>query len=208
MKRRDTMLFKLPELKYSYASLEPYIDEITMETHYTKHHQTYIDNLNKALEGYEYLKNKEIEDIVKSLDTLPENIKTVVRNNGGGHYNHSLFWDFLSPNGGGKPKGELAEKIDKDLGSFDKFKEDFKKAALGQFGSGWAWLVLDNGKLAIVSTPNQDNPVSQGKSPLLGIDVWEHAYYLKYKNKRADYINSFWNIVDWNKAEELYAKNK
>lgn len=202
------MLFKLPKLNYSYEALEPHIDQVTMETHHSKHHQAYIDNLNKALEGHEDLQNKDIEELIKELDAVPENIRTAVRNNGGGHYNHALFWELLSPDGGGIPKGELAEKIDQDLGGFDKFKENFKKAALGQFGSGWAWLVLANGKLAIVSTPNQDNPISQGKVPLFGIDVWEHAYYLKYKNKRNDYIDSLWNIVNWNKVEEFYEKNK
>lgn len=198
------MKFLLPELKYSYDALEPHIDQLTMETHHSKHHQAYVDNLNKALEGHEKFQEMKIEDILKSLEELPENIRTAVRNNGGGHYNHTLFWDMMSANGGGKPEGELAKKIDEDLGGFDKFKEDFKKAAVGQFGSGWAWLVLDNGKLAIVSTPNQDNPISQGKTPLLGIDVWEHAYYLKFKNKRADYIDSWWNVVDWKKIEEIY----
>lgn len=198
------MKFLLPELKYSYDALEPHIDQLTMETHHSKHHQAYVDNLNKALEGHEKFQEMKIEDILKSLEELPENIRTAVRNNGGGHYNHTLFWDMMSANGVGKPEGELAKKIDEDLGGFDEFKEDFKKAALGQFGSGWAWLVLDNGKLAIVSTPNQDNPISQGKKPLLGIDVWEHAYYLKYKNKRADYIDSWWNVVDWKKIEEIY----
>ncbi len=202
------MKFLLPELKYSYDALEPHIDQLTMETHHSKHHQAYVDNLNKALEGHEKYQEMGIEDILKSLDELPENIRTAVRNNGGGHYNHAMFWDIMSPNGGGKPEGELGKKIDEDLGGFEKFKEDFKKAALGQFGSGWAWLVIDSGKLAIVPTANQDNPISQGKIPLLGIDVWEHAYYLKYKNKRADYIDSWWNIVDWKKIEEIYNNNK
>lgn len=195
-------MFKLPELKYSYDALEPHIDAKTMEIHHTKHHQTYIDNLNNALEGHSNLQNMSVEELIKSLDEVPEGIRTAVRNNGGGHYNHSLFWDWMSPNGGGKPEGELAKKIDEDLGGFEKFKEDFKKAALGRFGSGWAWLVLDGGKLSIVSTPNQDNPISEGKKPLLGIDVWEHAYYLKYQNKRLDYIDAFWNVVDWKKVEE------
>ena len=163
-------MFKLPELKYSYEALEPYIDAKTMEIHHTKH-QTYIDNLNNALEGHSNLQNMNIEELIKSLDEIPEDIKTAVRNNGGGHYNHSLFWEWMSPNGGGKPEGELARKIDEDLGGFEKFKEDFKKAALGRFGSGWAWLVLDGGKLSIVSTPNQNNPISEGKKPLLDIDV-------------------------------------
>lgn len=198
------MKFLLPELKYSYDALEPHIDQLTMETHHSKHHQAYVDNLNKALEGHEKYQEMKIEDILKSLEELPENIRTAVRNNGGGHYNHTLFWNMMSANGGGRPEGELGKKVDEDLGGIEKLKEDFKKAALGQFGSGWAWLVLDNGKLAIVSTPNQDNPISQGKTPLLGIDVWEHAYYLKYKNKRADYIDSWWNVVDWKKIEEIY----
>lgn len=202
------MTFKLPELKYSYEALEPYIDALTMETHYSKHHKGYVDNLNKALEGNSKFQEMSIEEILKSLDQLPEEIRTAVRNNGGGHYNHTLFWQIMSPEGGGKPEGELANKIDEDLGGFDKFKEEFKKAALGRFGSGWAWLVLNNGKLEIVSTPNQDNPISEGKFPILGIDVWEHAYYLKYKNLRADYVDAWWNIVDWNKVSEIFDKIK
>src|SRR5699024_1863817 len=204
-KGEKIMTFKLPKLNYSHEALEPHIDKLTMKTHHLKHHQAYVDNFNKALDGHEKYQEMEIEDILKSLEELPEDIKTAVRNNGGGHYNHTIFWEIMSPNGGGKPEGELAKKIDEDLGGFDKFKEDFKAAALGQFGSGWAWLVLDsNNKLAIVSTPNQDNPISEGKKPLLGIDVWEHAYYLKYKNKRADYIDSWWNIVDWEKVSERF----
>ena len=195
-------MFKLPELKYSKDALEPHIDKLTMEIHHDKHHQAYVDNLNKALEGHEKFEKMSIEEILKSLDELPEAIKTAVRNNGGGHYNHSLFWEWMSPEGGGKPEGELAKLIDSDLGGFDKFKEDFKKAALGRFGSGWAWLVKDGDKLAIMSTPNQDNPISEGKEPLLGIDVWEHAYYLKFQNKRADYIDAWWNVVDWKKVAE------
>lgn len=195
-------MFKLPELNYSYEALEPHIDSKTMEIHHTKHHQAYIDNVNKALEGQDKLKDLSVEELLKSLNEVPEEIRTAVRNNGGGHYNHSLFWEIMSPNGGGKPEGKLAKKMDEDLGGFEKFKEEFKKAALGRFGSGWAWLVLDGDKLAVVSTPNQDNPISEGKKPLLGIDVWEHAYYLKYQNKRADYIDAFWNVVDWKKVEE------
>ena len=200
------MAFKLPKLKYSYEALEPHIDALTMETHYSKHHKGYVDNLNKALEGHSKFQEMSIEEILKSLDQLPEEIRTAVRNNGGGHYNHTLFWQIMSPEGGGKPEGELANKIDEDLGGFDKFKEEFKKAALGQFGSGWAWLVLNEEKLEIVSTPNQDNPISEGKFPILGIDVWEHAYYLKYKNLRADYIDAWWNIVDWKKVSEIFNK--
>ncbi|WP_025640407.1 superoxide dismutase [Schnuerera ultunensis] len=202
------MAFKLPELKYSYDALEPHIDALTMETHYSKHHKGYVDNLNKALEGHSKFQEMSIEEILKSLDELPEEIRTAVRNNGGGHYNHTLFWEIMSPDGGGKPDGKLAKKIDEDLGGFDKFKEELKKAALGQFGSGWAWLVLNNGKLEIVSTPNQDNPISDGKPPILGIDVWEHAYYLKYKNLRADYIDAWWNVVDWKKVSEIFDKVK
>ncbi len=202
------MAFKLPELKYSYDALEPHIDALTMETHYSKHHKGYVDNLNKALEGHSKFQKMSIEEILKSLDELPEEIRTAVRNNGGGHYNHTLFWEIMSSDGGGKPDGELAKKIDEDLGGFDKFKEELKKAALGRFGSGWAWLVLNNGKLEIVSTPNQDNPISDGKPPILGIDVWEHAYYLKYKNLRADYIDAWWNVVDWKKVSEVFDKVK
>lgn len=199
------MTFKLPELNYAYDALEPHIDKKTMEIHHTKHHQAYIDNLNKALEGHEKYQEMSIKELIKSLDDLPEGIKTAVRNNGGGHLNHKMFWKVMSPNGGGNPVGEVAKKIDEDLGGFEKFKEEFKKAALGRFGSGWAWLVLDkDGKFAITSTPNQDNPLSEGKKPLLGIDVWEHAYYLNYQNKRADYIDSWWNLVDWNVVEEKY----
>ncbi|WFA10159.1 superoxide dismutase [Tissierella sp. Yu-01] len=199
------MTFRLPELNYAYDALEPHIDEQTMMIHHTKHHQTYIDNLNKALDGQDKFKDLSIENLIKSLNEMPENIRTAVRNNGGGHLNHSIFWETMSPSGGGNPIGQVAKKIDEDLGGFEKFKEDFKKAALGRFGSGWAWLVIDeSGKLAINSTPNQDNPISEGKKPLLGIDVWEHAYYLKYQNKRADYIEAWFNVVDWNKVEDSY----
>lgn len=202
------MAFNLPELKYSYETLEPHIDALTMETHYSKHHKGYVDNLNKALEGHSKFQEMDVEEILKSLDELPEEIRSAVRNNGGGHYNHTIFWEIMSPEGGGKPVGELANRIDEELGGFDKFKEDLKKAALGQFGSGWAWLVLNNGKLEIVSTPNQDNPISSGKTPILGIDVWEHAYYLKYKNLRADYIDAWWNVVDWKKVSERFDEIK
>jgi len=200
------MSYKLPELNYSYDALEPFIDARTMEIHYTKHHQTYIDNLNKALEGRDEFKDMPIEDLIASLNTLPEEIKTPVRNNGGGHLNHTMFWQMMAPNAGGEPKGELAEKINETFGGFDKFKEEFKKAALGRFGSGWAWLVVDNGKLKIVSTPNQDNPITDGLKPILGIDVWEHAYYLKYQNRRADYIDAWFNVINWEKVFEFYNK--
>ena len=203
------MTFKLPELNYAYDALEPFIDEQTMIIHHTKHHQTYVDNLNKALEGHEKYQNMGIEELMVFLNELPDSIKTAVRNNAGGHINHTMFWNLMSPNGNSAPVGEIAKKIDEDLGGFDKFKDEFKKAALGRFGSGWAWLVLDKGgKLMIVSTPNQDNPLTDGLKPLLDIDVWEHAYYLKYQNKRADYIDAWWNVVDWNKVEEEYHKVK
>lgn len=199
------MTYKLPELDYAYDALEPHIDRATMEIHHTRHHQAYIDNLNKALEGYKEYQDMNIWELIKELNNLPEEIRTAVRNNGGGHLNHKMFWKLMSPNGGGKPLGEVAKKIDEDLGGFDKFKEEFKKAALGRFGSGWAWLVVnEEGRFEIMSTANQDNPISEGKKPLLGIDVWEHAYYLKYQNKRADYIDSWFNVVDWKKVEEKY----
>jgi len=200
------MSYKLPDLGYSYDALEPFIDARTMEIHYTKHHQTYVDNLNKALEGKDEFKDMPIEDLIAKLNTLPDDIKTPVRNNGGGHLNHTMFWQIMAPNSGGEPIGELAEKINDAFGSFDKFKEDFKKAALGRFGSGWAWLVVDNGNLKIVSTPNQDNPISDGLKPILGIDVWEHAYYLKYQNRRADYIDAWFNLINWEKVLEFYKK--
>lgn len=196
------MAYKLPELDYGYDALEPYIDAKTMEIHHSKHHQAYIDKVNAALEGTEF-ENKDIEEILKNLDALPEDKRMAVRNNGGGHYNHSLFWKMMSPNGGGKPEGKLAEKIDSDLGGLDKFKEDFAAAAANRFGSGWAWLVVnEDGKLEVMSTANQDNPISEGKKPILGIDVWEHAYYLKYQNKRPDYVKQWWNVVNWKRVEE------
>lgn len=196
------MTFKLPELNYNYNQLEPHIDAKTMEIHHTKHHQAYINNLNAALDGHEELKSKSIEEIISDLETVPENIRTAVRNNGGGHLNHSMFWELMSPTGGGEPKSELGKLIDRDFGTLDAFKAEFKKAAMGRFGSGWAWLVMDGEKLRVISTPNQDNPISDGLKPILGIDVWEHAYYLKYQNLRADYIDAWFNVVDWEKAEE------
>ncbi|WP_130808186.1 superoxide dismutase [Senegalia massiliensis] len=203
------MSFKLPELDYSYDALEPNIDARTMEIHHTKHHQGYTNKLNNALEGHKDLQDKSIEDLLKSIDTLPEDIKTAVRNNGGGFYNHSIFWKAMSPNGGGKPEGELLEKIEKAFDSFDKFKEEFTNAAKTRFGSGWAWLILkDNGELEVVSTPNQDSPVMEDKKVLLGLDVWEHAYYLKYQNKRPDYIEAWWNVVNWDYVNERYENLK
>lgn len=194
------MTFKLPELNYGYDQLEPYIDARTMEIHHTKHHQAYINNLNAALEGHEDLKQLTIEELLTNLEGINEGIRMAVRNNGGGHLNHTMFWEIMSPNGGGEPTGELMEMINRDFGSFEEFKAEFKKAALSRFGSGWAWLVLDGDKLKVVSTPNQDNPISDGLNPILGIDVWEHAYYLKYQNLRPDYVDAWFNVVDWTKV--------
>lgn len=197
------MAFTLPPLPYAFDALEPYIDKTTMEIHHDKHHGGYVTNLNNAIAGTD-AENKTIEEILKQVSKYP----VAVRNNGGGHYNHSLFWTLLSPKGGGQPSGKLAEAINSTFGSFDKFKEEFNKAAMGRFGSGWAWLIVQNGKLAITSTPNQDNPLmdvaEQQGTPILGLDVWEHAYYLKYQNRRADYVNAFWNIVNWPEVEKRY----
>ncbi len=200
------MAFELPKLPYAYDALEPHIDKETMEIHHTKHHNTYVTKLNDAVKGTD-LENKSIEDIVKNLNSVPDDIRTAVQNNGGGHYNHSLFWELLTPNAS-EPSGEVVDAISSTFGSLDKFKEEFAAAAAGRFGSGWAWLVVDNGELAIVSTPNQDNPISEGKLPILGLDVWEHAYYLNYQNRRPDYINAFWNVVNWDKVNELYQAAK
>jgi Fe-Mn family superoxide dismutase len=202
-------MYQLPELPYSFDALEPYIDAETMELHYSKHHQTYLNNLNNALEGHENWQNLPIEDLLKSIDQLPENIRTQVRNNGGGYYNHSLFWKMMAPHSDLKPQGELLSKIDELYGSFGLFKEQFSKEALGRFGSGWAWLVLNGDQeLEIYSTPNQDTPIVEGFTPLLGLDVWEHAYYLKYQNRRAEYIDAWWNVIDWNYVSELYTKSR
>jgi len=200
------MAFELPKLEYAYDALEPHIDKETMEIHHTKHHNTYVTKLNDAVKGTD-LESKSIEDIVKNLNSVPDDIRTAVQNNGGGHYNHSLFWELLTPNAS-EPSGEVVDAISSTFGSLDKFKEEFAAAAAGRFGSGWAWLVVDNGELAIVSTPNQDNPISEGKLPILGLDVWEHAYYLNYQNRRPDYINAFWNVVNWDKVNELYQAAK
>ncbi|CAM4173953.1 MULTISPECIES: superoxide dismutase [Jeotgalicoccus] len=200
------MAFELPKLPYAYDALEPHIDKETMEIHHTKHHNTYVTKLNDAVKGTD-LESKSIEEIVKNLDAVPENIKTAVRNNGGGHLNHSIFWELLSPEKK-ELSGELKEAIESAFGSVDKFKEEFEAAAAGRFGSGWAWLVVNNGKLEITSTPNQDNPVSEGKTPVFGVDVWEHAYYLKYQNKRPEYLSAIWNVVNWDKVNELYQAAK
>jgi Fe-Mn family superoxide dismutase len=198
------MAFEVPDLPYDYDALEPHIDEATMRVHHDKHHQAYVDKANAALEGTEWA-DRDVEDVLKSLDSLPAEKQGPVRNNGGGHYNHSLFWQMLSPDGGGAPSGDLGAAIDAAFGSFDDFKAKFKEAGIGQFGSGWAWLVKDGDGVAIVKTPNQDSPISDGKTPLLGCDVWEHAYYLKYQNKRPDYIDAFWNVVNWDHVAERFA---
>ena len=200
------MAFTVPDLSYGYDALEPFIDTETMKIHHDKHHGAYVNNLNKALEGGEFAAWP-IETLIKDLGKLPEAARTAVRNNGGGHYNHSLFWTMMGPGAGGKPSGSLASAIDRDLGGFDAFKTEFAKAALGRFGSGWAWLTLGPGKkLSIVSTANQDNPLTEGSIPLLGVDVWEHAYYLKYQNRRADYVESFFSVIDWKAALGRYEK--
>ena len=198
------MAYTLPELPYAYEALEPHIDAETMKIHHTRHHQTYINNLNAAVEGTEYA-NLPVEELVAKLKTLPENLQGPVRNNGGGHANHSLFWTVMSPNGGGQPKGGVAQAIDRDLGGFEKFKEAFTKAAVSRFGSGWAWLsVTPDKKLVVESTANQDSPLMEGNTPILGLDVWEHAYYLKYQNKRPDYVSAWWNVVNWDNVNQRY----
>ncbi|KIY22334.1 MULTISPECIES: superoxide dismutase [Mesobacillus] len=202
------MAFELPQLPYAYDALEPHIDKETMNIHHTKHHNTYVTNLNNALEGNEELLSKSVEEVISNLDAVPEAARTAVRNNGGGHANHSLFWQVISPNGGGEPTGELAEVINAKFGGFEGFKEEFSKAATTRFGSGWAWLVIQNGELEVISTPNQDNPLMEGKTPILGLDVWEHAYYLNYQNRRPEYISAFWNIVNWEEVSKRYASAK
>jgi Fe-Mn family superoxide dismutase len=203
------MAHQLPALPYPNNALEPHIDEQTMMIHHDRHHNAYVTNLNAALEGHADLQNKSIEDLISDLNSVPENIRTAVRNNGGGHGNHSLFWEVIGPNGGGQPSGALADAINSELGGFDKFKEDFAKAGATRFGSGWAWLSVDkSGKLVVSSTPNQDSPIMEGNTPILGMDVWEHAYYLKYQNKRPDYIAAFWNVVNWEEVGRRYTAAK
>ncbi|SES99385.1 superoxide dismutase, Fe-Mn family [Natronincola peptidivorans] len=200
------MKHTLPNLEYAYDALEPFIDKETMEIHHSKHHQAYVNNLNSALEGHEDFKEKEIEELIGLLEDLPQEIYWAVRNNGGGHYNHSLFWKLLSVNGGGEPKGQLLEAINKSFGNFEAFKETFNKAAATRFGSGWAWLIINkDNQLEVTSTPNQDNPFMEGNRILLGLDVWEHAYYLKYQNKRPDYIQAWWNLVNWDYVSKQYS---
>jgi Fe-Mn family superoxide dismutase len=201
------MAFELPALPYAFNALEPHIDARTMEIHHDKHHKAYVDNLNAALAGTEW-EGKPLEEILKNLNNLPEAKRGAVRNNGGGHWNHTFFWEILKHNDGGKPSGDLAAAIDSTFGSFDQFKEQFANAGKTRFGSGWAWLVVDGGKLAVTSTPNQDNPLMEGKTAILGLDVWEHAYYLNYQNRRPDYINAFWDVINWDKVAELYAAAK
>ncbi len=199
------MPFTLPSLPYAYNALEPYIDEQTMRIHHTKHHQAYIDKLNAALENSPQLLKKTAEDLIKNLNKLPDTVKTAVRNHGGGHVNHSFFWKILRKEV--EPKGEILEAINDRFGSFDKFKEQFKEACLTLFGSGWVWLVVNKTKeLEIIKSPNQDNPMSDGKQPILGIDLWEHAFYLKYQNKKADYVNAFFNVINWEKVNEFYVQ--
>jgi superoxide dismutase, Fe-Mn family len=204
------MAYELPKLPYAYDALEPHIDARTMEIHYTKHHQTYVDNLNKVVKGKADLESKSVEDLITNLNAVPQDIRTVVRNNGGGHANHSFFWKIMGPNAGGEPKGKLADDIKSTFGSFDDFKEKLAAAAAGRFGSGWAWLVVNNGKLEVCSTANQDNPLMgkavagcEGKA-VLGVDVWEHAYYLKYQNRRPDYVKAWWNVVNWDAVAKNY----
>jgi Fe-Mn family superoxide dismutase len=197
------MAFTLPPLPYSYDALEPHIDEATMKLHHGKHHQAYVDKLNAAIAASEW-ESKSIDEIMVSLDKVPDKIKAAVRNNGGGHYNHSLFWQWMSPTGGGEPTGKVAEAINAKFGSFAKFKEEFEAAGMSRFGSGWVWLIQDGGELSIVTTPYQDCPVSEGKKVLLGNDLWEHAYYLKYQNRRPEYLAAWWNVVNWNKVTELF----
>ena len=201
------MAYSLPELPYADEALEPHIDSQTMQIHHTKHHQAYITKVNDAIAGTD-LESKSIEDLVSDLNVVPENIRNVVRNNGGGHANHSLFWTVLSPNGGGNPEGELMAAIDSDLGGFDKFKEAFSGAAATRFGSGWAWLSVDGGKLLVESSPNQDSPLMEGRTPILGLDVWEHAYYLKYQNRRPDYVAAFFNVITWQEVAQRFAAAK
>jgi superoxide dismutase, Fe-Mn family len=200
------MAHELPPLPYDFSALEPHIDTQTMQIHHGKHHQAYVTNLNAALEKHSNLQGKSAEDLVRDLGSVPEDIRTAVRNNGGGHVNHTMFWKMMAPNAGGAPTGAVADAIKASFGGFDAFKEQFAKAGVGRFGSGWAWLIDSKGKLSIESTANQDNPISEGKKPILGLDVWEHAYYLKYQNRRPDYINAWWNVVNWAEVNRLFAR--
>jgi superoxide dismutase, Fe-Mn family len=203
------MAFTLPALPYHYTALEPHIDEQTMRIHHDKHHAAYVNNLNAALEPHADLQKKSLEELISNIDALPEGIRTPVRNNGGGHHNHTLFWEIMAPGGANEPQGALADAISKTFGGVAQFKEQFGKACVGRFGSGWAWLIVDKaGAVAIESTPNQDSPIMAGKTPLLGCDVWEHAYYLKYQNRRPDYVAAWWNVVNWTDVGKRYLKGK
>ena len=199
------MKFELPPLPYAYDALEPTIDTLTMQIHHDKHHAAYVNNLNAALDKHPEFEVKDLNDLVMNLDKVPEDILTAVRNHGGGHWNHSMFWEIMGPNAGGSPSGELGAAINSTFGSFDEFKTKFQAAGVGRFGSGWAWLVLDKSGLSISSTPNQDNPAMEMKGPVMGVDVWEHAYYLKYQNKRPDYLAAWWNVVNWDAVAKRYA---
>src|SRR6478609_8161422 len=199
------MPHSVPPLPYDYNALEPHIDEQTMRIHHDKHHAAYVNNLNAALEKHPNLQQKSIDDLIRGINSVPEEIRTAVRNNGGGHINHTMFWQIMGPGKGGTAAGAVGDAIKSSFGSFDSFKEEFAKAATTRFGSGWAWLAVNNGELEVTSTPNQDNPLSEGKTPLLGLDVWEHAYYLNYQNRRPEYINSFWNVVNWDEVAKRYS---
>ncbi|MFY0519624.1 superoxide dismutase [Lysinibacillus sp. UGB7] len=201
------MAYELPQLTYAYDALEPHIDAKTMEIHHSKHHNTYVTNLNAAVEGTEFA-DKDINALIANIDALPADKQPAVRNNGGGHANHTLFWELIAPGGSNAPVGEVAKAIDAKYGSFDAFKEEFAKAATTRFGSGWAWLIVDGDSVAVTSTPNQDSPVMEGKTPVLGLDVWEHAYYLNYQNRRPDYIGAFWNVVNWDVVEAKFQAAK
>jgi superoxide dismutase, Fe-Mn family len=200
------MAHSLPPLPYSFNALEPHLDAQTMQIHHGKHHQAYVNNLNAALEKYPELQSKTVEDLLKNINTVPEDIRTAVRNNGGGHVNHTMFWEIMSPNGGGAPTGAIADAINSRFGSYDSFKEQLNKAGVGRFGSGWAWLNDDGGNLVIESTANQDSPLMDGKKPIFGIDVWEHAYYLKYQNRRPDYLTAWWNVINWDAVNKRLGK--
>jgi Fe-Mn family superoxide dismutase len=202
------MTFELPSLPYAYDALEPTIDAMTMEIHHSKHHNAYVSNLNAALEKHPELNGKSLSDLVSALEDVPGDIRTAVRNNGGGHFNHSLFWSVMSPDGGGEPQGDLADAISQAFGDFSSFKDVFSKAAATRFGSGWAWLGLKDGKLAVLSMPNQDVPMMENLTPILGIDVWEHAYYLKYQNRRPEYVSNWWNVVNWEEVARRFAEAK
>lgn len=199
-------MFTLPQLPYAYNALEPYIDEQTMTLHHTKHHQTYVDKLNEALKGRDDLLIKSIEDLLRSFNSLPDNLKNPLKNHGGGHSNHSLFWAIMAPKSEKQPEGKLLDALNSTFSDFSKFKEAFTKAAAGRFGSGWAWLIVSNSKLEIIDTPNQDSPLMENKTPILGLDVWEHAYYLKYQNRRPEYVEAWWNVVNWSEVEKNFNK--